>query len=136
MKNTTKLFFVLILSFIVVVFSVINAQSIQVNFLLAQISLPLVVIIIGAVIIGALIVLIVMLGSVWKKNKIIKQQKQDLIELKSKSSEDISLETEETMQQLKTELKEKELELSDLKHQLVSQMMEKSSAEESNQILD
>lgn len=132
MKKTTKLFFVLILSFIVVLFSVINAQQIEVNFLVTQISLPLVVIIIGAVLIGALIVLIVMMSSIWQKNKTIKQQKQEVYELKNKSNEEIDSETEEMIQQLKSDLKEKELELSDLRHQLVNQMMSDSSQEEFN----
>ena len=132
MKKTTKLFFVLILSFIVVLFSVINAQQIEVNFLVTQISLPLVVIIIGAVLIGALIVLIVMMSSIWRKNKTIKQQKQEVYELKNKSNEEIDSETDEMIQQLKSDLKEKELELSDLRHQLVNQMMSDSSQEEFN----
>lgn len=132
MKKTTKLFFVLILSFIVVLFSVINAQQIEVNFLVTQISLPLVVIIIGAVLIGALIVLIVMMSSIWQKNKTIKQQKQEVYELKNKSNEEIDSETDEMIQQLKSDLKEKELELSDLRHQLVNQMMSDSSQEEFN----
>ncbi|MFW7431624.1 LapA family protein [Vagococcus carniphilus] len=132
MKKTTKLFFVLILSFIVVLFSVINAQQIEVNFLVTQISLPLVVIIIGAVLIGALIVLIVMMSSIWQKNKTIKQQKQEVYELKNKSNEEMDSETDEMIQQLKSDLKEKELELSDLRHQLVNQMMSDSSQEEFN----
>ncbi|MFC6347853.1 LapA family protein [Vagococcus carniphilus] len=132
MKKTTKLFFVLILSFIVVLFSVINAQQIEVNFLVTQISLPLVVIIIGAVLIGALIVLIVMMSSIWQKNKMIKQQKQEVYELKNKSNEEMDSETDEMIQQLKSDLKEKELELSDLRHQLVNQMMSDSSQEEFN----
>lgn len=127
MKKTTKLFLVLILSFIVVLFSVINAQQIEVNFLVTQISLPLVIIIIGAVLIGALIVLIVMMSSIWQKNKTIKQQKQEIYEFKNKTTEDIDSEAEEMIQQLKLELKEKDLELSDLRHQLVNQMMSESS---------
>lgn len=129
MKKTTKLFLVLILSFIVVLFSVINAQQIEVNFLVTQISLPLVIIIIGAVLIGALIVLIVMMSSIWQKNKTIKQQKQEIYEFKNKTTEDIDSEAEEMIQQLKLELKEKDLELSDLRHQLVNQMMSESSQE-------
>jgi uncharacterized integral membrane protein len=43
MKNTTKMFIILILAFIVVLFSVINAQPIDVNFLVTKVSLPLAV---------------------------------------------------------------------------------------------
>lgn len=122
MKNTTKLFFVLILSFVVVLFSVINAQQIEVDFLVTKLSLPLVVIIIGGVLIGALIVLIVMLSGIWQKNKSIKQLKQEINELKMPRDDD-SDEENQIIKELKQDLKEKELELSDLRHQLVNEMM-------------
>lgn len=122
MKNTTKLFFVLILSFVVVLFSVINAQQIEVDFLVTKLSLPLVVIIIGGVLIGALIVLIVMLSGIWQKNKSIKQLKQEINELKMPKADD-SDEENQIIKELKQDLKEKELELSDLRHQLVNEMM-------------
>ncbi|MGO3732721.1 MAG: LapA family protein [Vagococcus sp.] len=123
MKNTSKLFFVLILSFIVVLFSVINAQQIEVNFVFAKVSLPLVVIIIGAVLIGALIVFTVMTGSIWKKNKELKQIKNELQETKLHINERVEGELDTQVGSLEERLKEKELELSDLRHQMVNQMM-------------
>lgn len=123
MKNTTKLFLVLILSFIVVLFSVINAQQIEVNFMITKISLPLVVIIIGAVFIGALIVSIVMWSNVWQKNKEIKHLKQETHALKTTKETPFDFEEDEEVLNLKQELKNRELEISDLKHQLVNQMM-------------
>ncbi|MEG0253940.1 MAG: LapA family protein [Vagococcus sp.] len=136
MKKTTKLFFVLILSFVVVLFSVINAQQIEVNFLFTKLSLPLVLIIISGVIIGALIVLIVMLSGVWQKNRTIKQLKQEIIELKTKDDSEIDSEENEVILNLKKELKEKELELSDLRHQLVNDMMSESSKEDTLEVND
>lgn len=136
MRKTTKLFFVLILSFVVVLFSVINAQQIEVNFLFTKLSLPLVLIIISGVIIGALIVLIVMLSGVWQKNRTIKQLKQEIIELKTKDDSEIDSEENEVILNLKKELKEKELELSDLRHQLVNDMMSESSKEDTLEVND
>lgn len=136
MKKTTKLFFVLILTFVVVLFSVINAQQIEVNFLFTKLSLPWVLIIISGVIIGALIVLIVMLSGVWQKNRTIKQLKQEIIELKTKDDSEIDSEENEVILNLRKELKEKELELSDLRHQLVNDMMSELSKEDTLEVND
>lgn len=128
MKNTTKLFIVLILSFVVVLFSVINAQQIEVNFVITQISLPLAIVLIGAILFGALIVFAVMGSNIWQKNKTIKQLKLHLQEVKSEGDSEMV----EVIEELKKELKDKELELSDLKHRLVNDMMSEKSYEMSD----
>lgn len=119
MKHTTKLFLILILSFVVVLFSVINAQPIELNFLITKVSLPLAVVLIGALLIGALIVFIAMSTSVWQKKRQIKELNQRLFNQRDQLEEN---ESEEVLA-LQRELKEKELELSDLKHRLVNDMM-------------
>ncbi|MBO0477523.1 DUF1049 domain-containing protein [Vagococcus sp. DIV0080] len=119
MKHTTKLFLILILSFVVVLFSVINAQPIELNFLITKVSLPLAVVLIGALLIGALIVFIAMSSSVWQKKRQIKELNQRLFNQRDQLEEN---ESEEVLA-LQRELKEKELELSDLKHRLVNDMM-------------
>lgn len=125
MKNTTKLFIALILSFIVVLFSVINAQQIEVNFAVTKVSLPLAIVLIGAIFFGALIVFIVMASNIWQKNKTIKQLKLHLQEAKT----DGDSESNEIIEELKRELKEKELELSDVRHNLVNDMMSEKTFE-------
>ncbi|MBO0437015.1 LapA family protein [Vagococcus fluvialis] len=119
MKNTTKMFIILILAFIVVLFSVINAQPIDVNFLVTKVSLPLAVILIAAVLVGALIVFIVMASSMWQKKRQIKELNQILYNKNSELEEGQATE----VIALKEELRQKELELSDLKHRLVNDMM-------------
>lgn len=119
MKNTTKMFIILILAFIVVLFSVINAQPIEVNFLVTKVSLPLAVILIAAVLVGALIVFIVMASSIWQKKRQIKELNQTLHNKNSEIEEEQATE----VIALKEELRQKELELSDLKHRLVNDMM-------------
>lgn len=128
MKNTTKMFLILILSFIVVLFSVINAQPIEVNFMVKQISLPLAVVLIGAVLVGALIVFIVMTSSLWQKKRQIKELNQQLYQANQETK---TAQTPEILQ-LKEELREKNLELSDLKHRLVNDMMSDDTLEVSN----
>ncbi|MGL5686648.1 MAG: LapA family protein [Vagococcus fluvialis] len=119
MKNTTKMFIILILAFIVVLFSVINSQPIDVNFLVTKVSLPLAVILIAAVLVGALIVFIVMASSIWQKKRQIKELNQSLYNKNSELEEGQATE----VIALKEELRQKELELSDLKHRLVNDMM-------------
>lgn len=119
MKNTTKMFIVLILAFIIVLFSVINAQPVDVNFLVTKVSLPLAVILIVAVLLGALIVFIVMASSIWQKKRQIKELTQKLYTKENQLEEGQSAE----VMSLKEELRQKELELSDIKHQLVNDMM-------------
>lgn len=119
MKNTTKMFIILILAFIVVLFSVINAQPIDVNFLVTKVSLPLAVILIAVVLVGALIVFIVMASSIWQKKRQIKELNQSLYNKNSELEEGQATE----VIALKEELRQKELELSDLKHRLVNDMM-------------
>lgn len=119
MKNTTRMFIILILAFIVVLFSVINAQPIDVNFLVTKVSLPLAVVLITAVLVGALIVFIVMVSSIWQKKRQIKELNQNLYAKNNELEEGQSNE----VLALKEELRQKELELSDLKHRLVNDMM-------------
>ena len=132
MKNTTKLFIVLIIAFILVLFSVINAQQIEVNFIITQIPVPLAMVMIGAVLLGALIVAVVMGSSVWKKNKTIKQLNHQLIENERRQEEELDPEINAQIFQLKEELKNKEMVISDLRHQLVNQMMSDDTVEMSH----
>lgn len=125
MKNTTKLFLVLILSFVIVLFSVINAQQIEVNLLIKTVSLPLAIVLIGAILVGALIVLIVMGSNIWQKKRLIKQLNTKISDLENQTIE----ESQPELTELKEELRLKNLELSDLKHQLVNQMMSDESVE-------
>ena len=103
MKNTTKSFIVLIIAFILVLFSVINAQQIEVNFIITQIPVPLAMVMIGAVLLGALIVAVVMGSSVWKKNKTIKQLNHQLIENERRQEEELDPEINAQIFQLKEE---------------------------------
>lgn len=128
MKNTTKMFLILILAFIVVLFSVINVQQIDVNFLITKVTLPLALVLMSSVLIGALIVFIVMAGNLLKTKKQLKELKQKLI---AKENQEESVENTEMMK-LKEELREKNLELSDLKHHLVNDMMSDETLKVSN----
>ncbi|MGX4686585.1 lipopolysaccharide assembly protein LapA domain-containing protein [Vagococcus sp. JNUCC 83] len=124
MKNTTKTIVILLLLFVVVLFAVINAQPITINFMFTKQRVPLVLIIIGSVIIGAIIALIGTISTIWKKNRAIKELNQQISDLKSTPVDETSSQEITTLEQ---KLKESELEISDLRHKLVSQMMSNTS---------
>lgn len=120
MKNTTKTIVILLLLFVVILFAVINAQPITINFIFAKQRVPLVLIIMISVIIGALIALIGTVGTIWKKNKTVKELNNALTELKETPVDEA---TSQKIASLESQLKESELEISDLRHKLVNQMM-------------
>ncbi|UUV99820.1 LapA family protein [Vagococcus luciliae] len=124
MKNTTKTIVILLLLFVVVLFAVINAQPITINFIFTKQRVPLVLIIITSVIIGALIALIGTIGTIWKKNRLVKELNQQLVD-----SKNTQLEGDDNQQRVELEqkLKESQLEISDLRHKLVNQMMSSST---------
>lgn len=124
MKNTTKTIVILLLLFVVVLFAVINAQPITINFIFTKQRVPLVLIIIGSVIIGAIIALIGTISTIWKKNRAIKELNQQISDLKSTPVDETSSQEITTLEQ---KLKESELEISDLRHKLVNQMMSSAS---------
>ena len=129
MRKTSRLFAVLILLFVVVLFSIINSQQIEVDFLVTQLNLPLVIVIIGAVFVGALIVALVMTSGMWQKNRKIKELQQKVSGYEQNMAERVEREVSEQIGDLEERLKEKELELSDLKHQMVNQMMTENTEE-------
>lgn len=134
MSRNSKLIVVLILLFVVVLFAVVNAQPIILNLMFTKVELPLVVVMVASVLIGAVLVSIVMLSSVWEKNKKIKQLTQQLTDEQQKTQYDLDWENQAELTALNEKLAAYEVEVSDLRHQLVSQHFneEKSVDLESN----
>lgn len=75
MKNQSKIIIGFILVFIVAIFSVINTDKVAVNFGFTKVQSPLIFIILGSTVIGALIVFITWFSSFWKQRKEIKEMK-------------------------------------------------------------
>jgi len=73
MKNQQRLIIGLVLSLILVVFAILNGQAVEVNFFGAKASWPLILVIIGSVLIGALITLLVSTSTASQMKKQIKQ---------------------------------------------------------------
>lgn len=78
MKNQWRVYAGFLLILVVVVFAILNNKAVPVNFLFATIKAPLILVIIGSAIIGALIVSLVSTGTLWHQKKTIKTLQKDL----------------------------------------------------------
>ena len=78
MKKQWRLIAGFVLIFVIVLFAVFNNQSVAVNFLLAQVEAPLIIVIIASAFIGALIMSLVSTGTLWQQKKQIKTLKREL----------------------------------------------------------
>ena len=80
MKNQSKLITGFFLVGLVVIFSVINTATVDVNFGFTKIQSPLIFIILGSTILGALIVFVTWFSSFWGQRKEIKRLKKQVLE--------------------------------------------------------
>lgn len=78
MKNQWRVVMGLFLVLIVVIFAVLNNQTVPVSFGFAKISGPLILIILGSAIVGALIGLLTSTTTMWKQKKQVKELKKDI----------------------------------------------------------
>lgn len=78
MKNQWRVVIGLILVLIVVIFAVLNNQTVPVSFGFAKISGPLILIILGSAIVGALIGLLTSTTTLWKQKKQVKELKKEI----------------------------------------------------------
>ncbi|ALS00682.1 hypothetical protein ATZ33_04635 [Enterococcus silesiacus] len=78
MKNQWRVVMGLVLVLIVVIFAVLNNQTVPVNFGFTKISGPLILIILGSAIVGALIGLLTSTTTMWKQKKQVKELKKDI----------------------------------------------------------
>ncbi|MBO0445055.1 DUF1049 domain-containing protein [Enterococcus ureilyticus] len=78
MKNQWRVFIGLLLVLIVVIFAVLNNQTVPVSFGFTKISGPLILIILGSAIVGALIGLLTSTTTMWKQKKEVKELNKEL----------------------------------------------------------
>ena len=114
MKDHGKLITGFLLVCIVVIFSVINTRRVVVNFGFAEITSPLIFIILGSAILGALIVFVTWFSNFWKQRKELKSLKNELNELKGNFDAKLS----DAVIDIKAELATKDEEVKMLEVQL------------------
>lgn len=81
MKNQWRIILGFILVLLVVLFAIFNNNAVDVSFIFGQFKAPLVIIILGSAIIGALVTILTSTTSMWNQRKTIKKQQIELEEL-------------------------------------------------------
>lgn len=102
MKNQWRVILGLVLVLVIVLFAVLNSQAVPVNFGFTQISGPLILIILGSAILGALIGLLTSTTTIWKQKKQIKE----LASYKEDTDKSAQEEIEKVKQNYETKLTE------------------------------
>lgn len=87
MKNQWRVILGLVLVLLVVLFAVFNNQNVPVNFGFVKISGPLILIILGSAILGALIGLLASTTTIWKQKKQVKELEKTVDSYKNKTNE-------------------------------------------------
>ncbi|KRN88558.1 hypothetical protein IV53_GL000523 [Ligilactobacillus ceti DSM 22408] len=73
MKNQIRLIVGAILILIIVIFSWMNAQPVTVNFAFQEITLPLVIVLVGCVVFGILIAMVFSMATIYKLKSKLKE---------------------------------------------------------------
>lgn len=110
MKNQWRVIIGFILVLLIVVFAVLNSQSVPVNFGIWEINGPLILIILGSAILGAVIVLLTSTTALWQQRKRVKElegKQAEFEEMAQKKTEqelaNLQTQYEETIAQLKND---------------------------------
>ncbi|HIY58849.1 MAG TPA: DUF1049 domain-containing protein [Candidatus Tetragenococcus pullicola] len=89
MKNQWRIVAGLILTLLIVIFAVLNNSPVSINFAFTKVTIPLIVVIIGAAFIGAIIVSLVSTGTLWQQKRENKKLMQQVNELQSTMNEQV-----------------------------------------------
>ena len=103
MKKQSSVIIGFLLVLIIVVFAVLNNRNVPVNFGIASFSAPLILVIIGSAIIGALIVFVTASTTLWQQKKQIKQLKQELSDYQENLDKKIAEAKEEQQRTFRNE---------------------------------
>ncbi|MFD1899728.1 LapA family protein [Enterococcus termitis] len=104
MKNQWRVVIGLVLVLVIVVFAVLNSQSVPVNFGFAKISGPLILTILGSAIIGALIGLLTSTTTIWNQKKQIKELEKTIETYKNDTDEMAQEEVEKVKRSYENQL--------------------------------
>ncbi len=108
----------LLLTLIVVIFAVLNIKSVPISFGFAQVSLPLVIVIIGSLVIGALITFLVASVNHFSQYREHKKLQQKVTKLQSDNDAEVAKIVKDKTADLQAQLQVKDDEIKALKAQL------------------
>lgn len=110
----------LLLALLVVIFAVLNIESVPISFGFAKVSLPLVIIIIGSLVIGALITFLVSSVNHFSQYREHKKLQQKVTKLQSNNDAELAKIVADKTADLQVQLQAKDDEIKSLKTQLQS----------------
>lgn len=125
----------IILIVIVAFFAVINVESVPVNFGFTVVAWPLIMIILGSLLIGALATVLMSIGPTYKNKKDLKQGKKDLENAEKRKEEAIAqtrAEYDEKLTQKDFVISEQTDKINSLEKELISRMTQ-STVNSTNQ---
>ncbi len=124
MKRTwISIAFVVIL-FIIVLFSVVNAQPVVINFGFTKVNLPLVLVILGSFLVGALFSAVFMGVGYFQKKRQIKDLNQQLYQAEQTAAEQIREASSDREASLLAQIEAQENELSELRQLLSADFLD------------
>ncbi|KRN29423.1 hypothetical protein IV38_GL000307 [Lactobacillus selangorensis] len=118
MKNQGKLVLGLLLTLIIVVFAVLNVAPVKINFGFAEVKWPLIIIIIGSLLIGAIITALVSTSTSVAHRKEQKKLQQQLKEAQGDQQKQLQEQVQKQTKQYKDQIARKNQEIKGLKAQI------------------
>lgn len=128
MKKQTGFVIGLVLALIVVIFAIMNAQSVAINFGFAKVELPLILILIICLVVGALIAVLLSTGSTVSLKRQAKKLQKDL--------DDATHNQQEQVDQKVAKIKAETQEQIESQSKTISELQEKLADLQNNQATD
>lgn len=125
MKKQWGTILALILIVIVAFFAIINVDSVPVSFGFTVVAWPLIMIILGSLFIGALVTVLISIGTTYRNTKDLKTGKKELENAENKKEEALAqmrAEYEEKLTQKDLIISEKTDKISSLERELINRM--------------
>lgn len=91
MKQQWQLFVGLLLSLVIIVFAAMNTVVVPIQLGFGEFSTPLIIIIFGAIFMGAVLISLLTTSILWKQKKTIKQLKKEKDQLEAKIEDEVSI---------------------------------------------
>lgn len=135
MKKQWGTIVAIILIGIVAFFAIINVETVPVNFGFGVVAWPLIMIILGSLLIGALATVLISMGTTYKNKKELKNAKKELETAENRKEEAIAkirTEHDEILTQKDLIISEKTDKINSLERELVNRMTQ-STANAANQ---
>lgn len=106
MKNQWRIIVGFVLALIIVLFAILNNNEVNVSIVVSTFKAPLILIILGSAIIGALIALLTSTGTMWSQKKTIKTQEKELAIYKEEMDKQVQQENEKVIRDYENQISE------------------------------